>query len=237
MADIAHPSSLPPASETAAGSVAPLHWVKPPQQARSQRTLERMLDAAEELIIERGASALTVSELVRRAGSSVGAFYARFPDKDAILATLHERSCSEALATAELALDPARWKQENVERVILELTRFTETLCRQRLGLLLAFISLAAADTTYAKRRAALEAQIADRLHHLFESRRDEIGHPDLRTAANISVRMIFGALEYGAIIHRPSSETKALGIAPELCRAIMGYLGTKPKITRSSTN
>lgn len=196
-----------------------------------------MLDAAEELIIERGAGALTVSELVRRAGSSVGAFYARFPDKDALIATLHERSCSEALATAELALDPTRWKHEGVERVIFELTRFTETLCRQRLGLLLAFISLAASDSAYAKRRAELEAQIAERLQRLFESRRDEVAHPDLRTAASVTVRMIFGALEYGAIIHRPSSETKARGIAPELCRAIMGYLGVPGSGARRSTN
>lgn len=177
-----------------------------------------------------GVSALTVSEVVRAAGSSVGAFYARFPDKDALVATLHERSCAEALATAELALDPARWEHEGVERVILELTRFTETLCRQRLGLLLAFISLAAADATFAMRRAALEQQIAARLQRLLEARRKDIAHPDLRLASTVCVRMIFGALEYGALIHRPSSETKGRAIAPELCRAVVSYLQAESK-------
>src|SRR5206468_8661548 len=102
-------------------SLTPLHWVKPPQQARSQKTLERLLDAAEELIAEHGVASVTVSEVVRRAESSVGAFYARFPDKDALLATLHERSCVEALATAELALDSKRWESSDLATAIHEM--------------------------------------------------------------------------------------------------------------------
>src|SRR6185436_14033987 len=129
----------PPAS----GSLTPLHWVKPPQQARSQKTLERLLDAAEELIAERGVASVTVSEVVRRAGSSVGAFYARFPDKDALLATLHERSCAEALATAELALDPKRWESADLASAVLEIVKFACALYRQRRGIAIAFIELA----------------------------------------------------------------------------------------------
>ena len=152
------PDSAPPLVDSAAGrasepppSLAPLRWAKPPRQARSQRTLERLLDAAEELIMERGSTGLTVSEVVRVAGSSVGAFYARFPDKDALLATLHERACVEALATTDLALDPARWTRADVGRVILELVKFVDSTCRERMGLLLAFIAMAATDSAYAE--------------------------------------------------------------------------------------
>jgi AcrR family transcriptional regulator len=99
-------------------SPSPLHWVKPPQQARSRKTLEKVLDAAEDVIKERGVAGLTVSEVVRRAGSSVGAFYARFADKESLLATLHERNCAEALATAELALDPARWESADIASIL-----------------------------------------------------------------------------------------------------------------------
>jgi AcrR family transcriptional regulator len=174
-------------------------------------------------------AALTVAEVVRLAESSVGAFYARFPDKDALLVTLHERSCGEALATTELALDPARWKTHDLPRVILELVRFTEAQCRQREGLLTAFISLAAADEAFARRRATLELEIAARLHRLLEERKDEVSHPDLRLAASISVRMIFGALEYSSLMHRASTASlKDLAIAPELTRAVLGYLGVE---------
>lgn len=212
-------------------SIAPLHWVKPPRQARSQRTLERLLDATEELIAERGMPAVTVSEVVRRAGSSVGAFYARFPDKDALLATLHERSCAEALATTELALEPKRWKKDDLSTVVHEIVRFTQALCRERLGLLKAFIALAAADQSYAARRATLERNMGDVLFRFLESREGEILHPDLRVAADVSIRMILGTLEYGALVHCGGGDEAGNGeerTGKELARAVIGYLGAR---------
>ena len=80
-----------------------VEWVKPTHQAHSQETLERLLDAAEELVSERGFDNTTVSEIVHRANSSVGAMYARFNDKDSLLVCLHERFCEQALATADMA--------------------------------------------------------------------------------------------------------------------------------------
>jgi AcrR family transcriptional regulator len=214
--------SIPP-------SAASLHWVKPPRQARSQKTLERVLDAAEEVIAEKGVQSLTVSEVVRRAGSSVGAFYARFPDKDALLATLHERSCEEALATAELALDPRRWESRDLTTVITEVVRFTVSLCRERRGLLLAFIALAAADPAYAERRARLESQIAELLHSFLEQRESEVSHRDLRTAANFATRMMLGSAEYSSLVQRTATGEGALTdaqVSRELSRAVLAYLG-----------
>jgi AcrR family transcriptional regulator len=208
----------------------PLHWVKPPQQARSQKTFERVLDAAEEVIAERGVAALTVSEVVRRAGSSVGAFYARFPDKDALLATLHERSCEEAVATAELALDPKRWESADLPSAVSEVVRFTAALCRERRGILLAFITMAATDATYAERRARLEARLSDLLHAFLLSREGEVTHPDLRVAADTAIRMILGTLEYGAMIHRTTTEDAGPSderISTELSLAVLRYVGS----------
>ena len=170
-----------------------------------------MLDAAEEaLIAEGGVGALTVSEVVRRAGSSVGAFYARFPDKDALLSTLHERSCAEALATAELALDPERWRRDDLSRVVSELVKFTAALCRERQGILLAYIAMAASDANSAERRERLEAGMADLFYAFLLARQDEVAHADLRLASDVSIRMILGSLEYGAMVHRSPSGNHA---------------------------
>ena len=62
-----------------------LVWVRPPQQARSQLTLSRILDATEAILAEKSWEDAGVAEIARRAGSSVGAFYSRFRDKDALL--------------------------------------------------------------------------------------------------------------------------------------------------------
>jgi AcrR family transcriptional regulator len=65
-----------------------LRTVSGPKQARSERTLQRLLAAAEALIKEKGHAAVSIPEIARRAGSSVGGFYARFRDKDELLRAL-----------------------------------------------------------------------------------------------------------------------------------------------------
>jgi AcrR family transcriptional regulator len=82
-----------------------VEWVRPTHQVRSQETLERILEAAEEIVAEKGFDNATVSEIVRRAKSSVGAMYARFNDKDSLLVCLHQRFCEQALATTQAALE------------------------------------------------------------------------------------------------------------------------------------
>ncbi len=214
----------------------PLHWVKPPRQARSQKTLERVLDAAEDVIKDRGVGGLTVSEVVRRAGSSVGAFYARFADKEALLSTLHERSCREALATAELALDPDRWAASDLESVVLELVSFTAAQCQERLGLVLAFITLAATDVSFAARRGELEESTAHLMAELLARRSDEIAHRNPRLAASVAVRIVLHTLEYDALIHRPGAgqPSRADGeLIAEISRAVLAFLGAPMSVGR----
>jgi AcrR family transcriptional regulator len=68
-----------------------------PQQDRSRRTLDGFIDAARQLLEEGGEDAVTVSDVVRHAGVSVGAFYARFDGRDELVRYLGERSLEHAL--------------------------------------------------------------------------------------------------------------------------------------------
>ena len=65
--------------------------LKPPQQARSRRTLDRIERAAIGLISEGGLDAAGVQRIAKRAKSSVGAFYSRFDGKEALILHLHHR--------------------------------------------------------------------------------------------------------------------------------------------------
>ncbi len=205
----------------------PLQWVKPPQQARSQKTFERILDAAEELIASEGLQALTVAEVVKRASSSVGAFYSRFPDKDALVRTLHDRSCEEALATADLALDPGRWKSIPLSDALSQIVGFVVALFHERRGLILAFSHAVATDIKYAERRAEMSRELSLRLYRFLDTRRKEVRHPNLKTASSFGVGLLMGTLEQETIVQRihdrpaPSPE-----VARELARAMLGYLG-----------
>lgn len=61
------------------------------KQVRSRRTLEAILDAAEELLAERDFDQLTMAELAKRAGCGVGTVYGRIPNKESLLACLYDR--------------------------------------------------------------------------------------------------------------------------------------------------
>ena len=85
-----------------------LEAVARPKQARAERTLHRLLDAAEALIEEKG---LATSRSRRSCGArapSVGGFYARFRDKNELLRALEERFFQEQLRARSSASRASR---------------------------------------------------------------------------------------------------------------------------------
>jgi AcrR family transcriptional regulator len=59
-----------------------------PQQERAERRMQDMLTAAGAVIAERGLDAATMTEIAARAGTSIGALYQYFPNKDALAIAL-----------------------------------------------------------------------------------------------------------------------------------------------------
>ena len=85
-----------------------------PVQERSALRVQRMLDAAAELLDEVGYEATTTSQIASRAGVSVGSLYQFFPDRRAVLQALAERSfgrLSAAVGDAVIALRPPSWRE------------------------------------------------------------------------------------------------------------------------------
>lgn len=62
-----------------------------PAQERSIASMNRMLDAGEQLFYEGGNPALTLEAVIQRAETSTGSFYARFGDMSGFLDAMHER--------------------------------------------------------------------------------------------------------------------------------------------------
>jgi AcrR family transcriptional regulator len=69
----------------------PISARKRPSQARSQVTVEAILDAAAQVFEARGYAAGTTNRIAQRAGVSIGSLYEYFPNKDAIVVALAER--------------------------------------------------------------------------------------------------------------------------------------------------
>ncbi len=103
-----HPTGTPagPLAPAATELRARDFLIRPPTQARSRRTLERMVEAARTLLRESGPDAVTVQEVAERAGVSIGAFYARFEGKEALIRYLGESDLEALLANWEEARPP-----------------------------------------------------------------------------------------------------------------------------------
>jgi AcrR family transcriptional regulator len=74
---------------------------KLPKQARSEATVEAVLEAAAQVFERHGYAAGTTNRIAERAGVSIGSLYQYFPNKDAILVALVRRHLAESTAVLE----------------------------------------------------------------------------------------------------------------------------------------
>lgn len=211
-------------------SLPELHWVRTPRQARSQETLDRILDAAEALVAEKGFEDATVADVARRAGSSVGAFYARFRDKDGLLYALYERYFEQATATADVALDPARWEGASIDEILRSVVRFLVRVYRERTGLIRAFVVRNHMDGEFRARQERLSHYVSERLSRLLLARVAEIRHPNPARAAAFGLTLVVSTIESVVLFGEMRSNALALSdeeMSTELAQAFLAYLGS----------
>jgi AcrR family transcriptional regulator len=211
-----------------------LRWVRPPRQARSRETLDRILDAAEALVAEKGFDDTPVAEIVQGAGSSVGAFYTRFRDKEGLLHALYDRYYEQAIATADLALDPARWEGASISEILRAVVRFLVGTYREQRGLVRAFVIRNHTDPSFRARRERLSHYVSERLSDLLMARRGEISHDDPERAAAFALMLVFSTID-NLLFDEMRSGALALSddeYSTELTRACLAYLGA-PEISR----
>ena len=205
-----------------------LQWIRPPQQARSQATLERLLDAAETLLANKSWEDTAVSEIARRAESSVGAFYARFRDKDGLLQALQERFLVEAYATADDALDPERWEGASLAEIMAAVVEFLVRIHEERGPLLRALQLRAATHPDTNERSDLLTRHLEQGLQRLAQDRGDEISHPDPEKGVEFVLRIVLAVLMQRKLLGEDAHRHPLSGreITAELTRACLAHLG-----------
>src|SRR5512133_3665609 len=89
-------------------AVADEQLIRPPLQRRSQESLERVLQAGAELLLEVGYDGFTLQEVSRRAGVSIGSIYARAPSKEALVLAIYDREMARVSAANEKLRETAQ---------------------------------------------------------------------------------------------------------------------------------
>jgi AcrR family transcriptional regulator len=165
--------------------------LRKPVQDRSRRTLEALLDATEALLDERRFEEITVAEIILKAGSSTGSFYARFPGKDALLPALYARYHAELpgrLARIAESLDYQRMTLADAcRRVVREFAASFEA----RLNLMRAIVLYARTRPEEIRPLLAERADFHRQLVDLFRPFHGEIRHGDREAAIRAGLFLV----------------------------------------------
>lgn len=184
-----------------------------------------MVRAALELIDERGVEATGVHDIVRRARSSVGSFYARFESKEDLLLYLEERLWNDALERWQTALDERDWQgltlDELVGAIVRVLVEAYRVDARQRRVL---DARRGGADADGLARR--FHQRLRRDLEGLLLRHEGGIAHPDPPAAVAFALGALVGAIREARESPEPPSDERLVG---ELTRMVLGYLGEPP--------
>jgi AcrR family transcriptional regulator len=102
-------------------------------QARSIATVQKILDATHDLIVERGAAAVTMSDIARRAGLVIGSLYQYFVDKSAIFREILIRHQAESRALLHHHVAQAQSFEQLVDALVRSFDDYYALLQRDRL--------------------------------------------------------------------------------------------------------
>lgn len=187
---------------------------------------------------EQGVEATTVAQIVGRAGSSIGSFYARFSGKDELIHYLEERVWSDVRARWDDALASDTWKDLSLPDVVAGVVRLIiqveQMAGKARHALAFSPKNAYGKPPPHRLFAAHLEAGVGALLLNM----RDQIGHPRPDDAVAIGYRTIAAAArEFALSDGHPSSDDSAMppnGVDRETLRAELSlmflcYLGTAP--------
>jgi AcrR family transcriptional regulator len=214
-----------------------LQTVSGPKQARSERTLKRLLDAAEALIKEKGHAAVSIPEIARRARSSVGGFYARFRDKNELLRALEERHFIELSQRLEALADGRRWENASTVDIVEAAVAELVTSTRERRHMIAAFLVRAIEDPAIRAGGLRFRRTVEERISALLLGRRDEMDHPDPALAIELGIQTAFALMQQHVLIEETQAGGRSLSdeeLMRELSTMFLRYVGVDSPHTRT---
>lgn len=202
--------------------------LNPPKQDRSRRTLERIERAALALIAEGGVEAATVQDIVKRARSSVGSFYARFDGKEDLLLHLEGRVWREARTRFDEALEERDFEGVSLTGILEPLVQLVleshRADARQRRSL-----DIRPGSSEQGAGMRGFHAHILSRVRPLLLERNAEILHPIPERAVDLGFAAVVGAirvLEEGTLEEGARAGLSDESVVAELARLYRSYLG-----------
>jgi AcrR family transcriptional regulator len=176
-------------------AVADEQLIRPPLQRRSQESLERVLQAGAELLLEVGYDGFTLQEVSRRAGVSIGSIYARAPSKEALVLAIYDREMARVSAANEKLRETAQLDGLKGRDLIIALVDLMARSTLEHADILRVFMYRAMVDPEIFRRGSERSTMLSRAFEEALLEHKDEFSHPDPELAIDIAFRFVYNTL------------------------------------------
>lgn len=211
--------------------------LRTPQQGRSKASFERMLEAAEQLMTERGSDEFTLNEVAKSGKVSIGSIYCRFESKEDLIHAVQLRVLERVDAGMRETIDNVRKGKIDLTRCVQALVDELAEAFRRYADILRPFMLRASSDPLVAALGKRSYQQTAQAFQDVLLEHRAEIRHADPDHAVDTSYRMLYASiaryLGFGSSIDA-AGEGDWTALKRDLADIIVAYLSFVPSSRRT---
>ena len=209
--------------------------IRTPVQRRSRDKFERIFTAAETLFATKGPQATSIQDIIELAGCSVGAFYQRFPDREALVTAVLERFEDTVNAEIGAFFGATILTRMPLSQMVEEVVSFVFHLYTQKGGLFHSLMCLLETSPAAREGKTCITTFAITQFGNLLMQRKAELAHPDPLLAANMTMRMLIGVLDTQHIFSDGTQKDVDLPleiIQAEMMQSVKSYLGIPQRST-----
>jgi len=177
-------------------------------RSRAEQRIQRFLDAAFELIDEKGTTEFTIQEVIDRSKQSLRGFYQYFDGKDELILALFEETVRESIEDYQLALDGLTDPLLRLRAFVIRLHEWCDPSERKRGTHNRVPISEFTTQlaVSHADRVTATLAPISRLMYELVEdaAQADVIRVPDTRRAATMILQIVMFSWFGNRLVRNP---------------------------------
>lgn len=187
-----------------------------PVQARSERRVAAILDAAAGLLAEVGYDALTLTEVAQRSETGIGTLYHFFANKDELIDALVQRLANDLRTLPAFVLTPALADGP--------IAAFVQGLIEPLAAFAVTHPELPELMGRVAQRNPAINDEIARRLDRIIARRAPHLTAAERSITVRVTVEIVRAGVR---LLAAAPARTRA-PIAQEIRVALSGYLGAR---------
>lgn len=170
-------------------------YAREPKQDRSRASLERLLSAASDLLIEVGYNGFTLQDVSKRSRVSIGSIYNRFSGKDDLIREVHNRELAVMDTEGAVLINDLRRRDLPLRDLVPAIVTEFGTFLKKHSPILRPIMEIAAVDEVVSAKGSAHFAQQVGDFERLLLDCVDEINQADPERSVSICFQVIYASL------------------------------------------